>query len=316
MNSNGNRAVMEEFRRRKKIQALKNRRWFLQRCIAEQVIPRSAPKLIKRTQGHPFPASARAFLMEARDRLGAEITILQAQRNEGLNPPCAQLGATEGDLDLPHSRTVEGHNAPHAPVEEGLNLPPGSTEDGLYQPGSQAGHVSNASRLHTRVGLNLPHCLISRLKRVNQRHIDSLSRNLENLCRHSDWSTAGSEDLVINISSKPLSPTELQALSLGLKFDTGSDKRPLSYYLSRSRLPGASDVDKGFAQGVITTMHCLKTIQAPTLPSRFVEALRKLGEDDSLHITQDDKGGGVVVMDKATYLTKMSEILHDEATYS
>ena len=245
-NSGNQKIVMEEFWRRKKIQALKCRRWFLQQCIDEQVLPKTAPKQLKELEHHPFPASARAYLTEAKDSVSGQIEVLSS------------------------------------------NLQ----------------------------GIHLPHNLVSKLKQCNQWHNDSLQRNLASCCSNSAWSRVGCNSLVTNISSKVLSETQHQALSFGLKFDTGKDERPLSYFMTKAGMHKTSDLNKGFAQGVITTMNCLKNEQFPALPRRYEKALNDMKKDSSVHITQADKGGGVVVMDSSSYTEKMIELLEDETTYT
>ena len=44
-------------------------------------------------------------------------------------------------------------------------------------------------------------------------------------------------------------------------------------------------------------------------------ALRKLCQDPSLYIARPDKGNGVVIMDKSTYVTKMETILDDPTKF-
>ena len=46
-------------------------------------------------------------------------------------------------------------------------------------------------------------------------------QRLEAACMAREWSAVVRDDLVTNLSSKPLTPVQLQALSLGAKFNTG-----------------------------------------------------------------------------------------------
>ena len=45
------------------------------------------------------------------------------------------------------------------------------------------------------------------------------------------------------------------------------------------------------------------------------EILKKLGENESLHVTRPDKGRGVVIMNKADYINKMENILSDATNF-
>ena len=55
---------MQEFNIRKKITSGLNRLQFLRNCLDEQVLPRSAPAVLKNGE-HPFSDSARAYLEDA-----------------------------------------------------------------------------------------------------------------------------------------------------------------------------------------------------------------------------------------------------------
>ena len=163
-------------------------------------------------------------------------------------------------------------------------------------------------------GLNLDPTLSDRLLKFSQRHHQSLQRKLDSLCSRSKWGQVGRDDLITNISSRDLTAEETEALSLGLKFDIGKDRRtPIDYFSANHR--ATNDVERGFAQGIVTAAVCLNRTSHPSLPLRYIETLTRLGEDRKLHITRADKGGGVIVMDKAEYTQKMMTILTDGDTY-
>ena len=90
----------------------------------------------------------------------------------------------------------------------------------------------------------------ARLQQASTRQKAHLKQKIQRLCEQSPWNSAGRVDLVTNISSKPLSNTELQALSLGLKFDTGKDQRPLITYFTKNHKYNDSSVEAGFKQGI------------------------------------------------------------------
>ena len=76
-----------------------------------------------------------------------------------------------------------------------------------------------------------------------------------------------------------------------------------------------SDIDflQGFIQGILTV--ALNEPSSPTLPKRYIQALRDLSKDNNIRVTSADKGGGVVILDSATYIEKMNDLLNDENTY-
>ena len=108
--SDGNTNVMKEFNIRKKIASKLNRYKFLKDCLAEMVLPRSAPAQLHNAK-KPFSASARAYLEDAcsdlndkiyelKDELvGAplpshlktKLAILNERQRSGLNQKLKQL---------------------------------------------------------------------------------------------------------------------------------------------------------------------------------------------------------------------------------
>ena len=53
----------------------------------------------------------------------------------------------------------------------------------------------------------------------------------------------------------------------------------------------------------------------PVIPRRYVTALKGLRDDETIVITQADKGGGIVGMDKTDYIHKMNNLLSDASVY-
>ena len=75
------------------------------------------------------------------------------------------------------------------------------------------------------------------------------------------------------------------------------------------------DIEKGFMQGVILCCKALADKEPDKLPRRYMTALKCLANDPTVTITQADKGGGVVIMDKSEYVSKMNQLLQDSDTY-
>ena len=235
---------MREFNIRKKLTSSLNRLRFLKECLAEQVLPRSAPSILK-DNVKPFSSAARAYLEDACSDLKDNIYILNDERNEV-------------KLTTQHENT---------------------------------------------------------LKRRNIEQRKRLQRKLEDICRRSSWKEAGNIAIVTNLSSRSLSENEKEALSLGLKFDAGKDKYSFVEHIERNYKWNDSDADKGFIQGILTCCKALADQQPSSLPRRYVRALKNLANDDSVVVTQADKGGGVIIMDKGQYEAKMNELLNDTETY-
>ena len=142
-----------------------------------------------------------------------------------------------------------------------------------------------------------------------------LDRKLKKLCSESKWAEAGRHEIITNLSSRILTENEKQALSLGLKFDIGNDRRTLSEGVSRNQNFRDSDIQKGFVQGILMTCKALADNEPDTIPRRFKLALDSLAKDESIVVTSADKGGGVIVMNKNDYDEKMQNLLSDTTTY-
>ncbi|XP_076059674.1 uncharacterized protein LOC143036311 [Oratosquilla oratoria] len=100
-----------------------------------------------------------------------------------------------------------------------------------------------------------------------------------------------------------------------LKFDSGKSKDKYSDFVNKNYRWNEKDVDKGFKQGVIACYQPLADNEECGLPRRFMVALENLRQRANLLITQADKGGGIVVMNKVDYDNKMLELLNDKDTY-
>ena len=125
----------------------------------------------------------------------------------------------------------------------------------------------------------------------------------------------GRVDLIMNISNRQLTDIETQALSLGLKFDTGTNRKGYNDYVNKNYKWNESDIDKGFKQGVIAYYQALADSERPAIPRRYLKTLQELGKCENIVITHADKGGGVIVMNKNDYVEKMLLLLNDGTTY-
>ena len=164
-------------------------------------------------------------------------------------------------------------------------------------------------------GVHLPNHQVLRIQQEDHREKVKHQRLLQEACNRSRWREAGRRDLITNISSRILTDTEAEALSLGLKFDTGIPRKDLLDHVVSNHRWGDKDIDVGFKQGVITCCMSSAKNATPAIPRRYIKALRDLGKDVSISIITADKGGGVVVMDRQTYTQKIGELLEDDTTY-
>ena len=235
----------KEFNTKRKIASSFNRLKFLNDCLLEQVLPRSAPHYLK-TKEHPFGASARLYLEEACKEVKESIYILR------------------DDL----------------------------------------------------MGVPLSNTLRTKLKKFNDDQRARLNRKLKKLCECSPWREAGSADIITNLSTRVLNNDEKEALALGLKFDSGRDRKSYSEHVQNNYRYNEDDIEKGFIQGILLCCKALADQEPDKLPRRCMKALKSLADDSAITITQADKGGGVVILDTTEYIRKMNDLLKDNKTYT
>ena len=244
MNIGTNNTEMQEYLTKRKLSSSFNRLKFLNDCILEQVLPKSAPQQLK-NKDHPFSASARAYLEEACADIKDRIYVLRDELK----------------------------------------------------------------------GVRLPRQLQTKLNEFNDKQQTKLKRKLKTLCDTSTWKDAGNVEIVTNLSTRRLSAYEKEALALGFKFDTGRDKNQYVDHVRRNYKWNEDDIEKGFIQGLLMCCKALADKEPDKLPKRYITALKTLANDSSVIITQADKGGGVVIIDKNEYVNKMKELLEDSDTY-
>ncbi|XP_076067692.1 uncharacterized protein LOC143040485 [Oratosquilla oratoria] len=121
--------------------------------------------------------------------------------------------------------------------------------------------------------------------------------------------------LLNNLSSYTLTPSQSQALSLGLKFSTNNNTKKLSDYIKKNYNWREDDIDIGFKQGVLFCCTLASKFNPPTIPRRFQVALEELCNNQDIVVTKADKGGGIVIMNKTEYIRKMEALLSDTNTY-
>ena len=175
--------------------------------------------------------------------------------------------------------------------------------------------MNEATILESRLQQPLPYYLYERLRRQAGRHRQNLEVKLERLCESSSWKTAGNTGLITNLSSRSLSQVETEALSLGLKFYTGKSSNSYLDYVIRNTKYGDSDIDKGFKQGFVTCLTALAGSSKPVIPRRYMKSLQELSRDPNIVISSSDKGGGVIILDRLTYDSKMLDLLSDTTIY-
>ena len=230
------------------------------------------------------------YLREKCFRIQNQITFLKNCIEEQVLPRSAPRQI--------HSQAHPFTNAARAYLEDGVNT--------LH---------NKATVLKSRCRQHLPGHLVERLQHNAETHRQQLENKLSRLCTSSSWKTAGNTGLITNLSNRPLRQVETEALSLGLKFDTGKSSNRYLDDIIRNTKYNDSDIDKGFKQGFTTCLSALAGSSRPVIPRRYLVALRDLARNSDIVISPSDKGGGVIILDRTTYESKMNELLSDNVTY-
>ena len=106
-------------------------------------------------------------------------------------------------------------------------------------------------------GVHLPHRLVIKLQQSKNEKEARLQQNLERTCNRSRWGSVGRTDLVDNRSTRELTQTEVEALSLGLKFDIGYSGTSISKLVRKNNRYSSHDRDNGFIQGLAIASHAM-----------------------------------------------------------
>jgi len=176
--------------------------------------------------------------------------------------------------------------------------------------------IEEMETLRSRLpGVHLPHRLVLELGKEDDLQKARHKRLLEDACTSSGWSEVVRDDLIVQLSHKPLTETQRQALSLGLKFDTGSLSKGMADFIESNYRRNLSAIERGFLQGVVTCAVASAKGRKPAIPARYIKALQELGRDDSVVIAPADKGGGIVIINSTDYINKMEILLSDVSIY-
>ena len=166
----------------------------------------------------------------------------------------------------------------------------------------------NAFSNKDEIGLKL------HIDRINKRDIKKHERTLSSLCESSKWKHIGRQSMVHNLSDRKISSTESEALSLGLKFAINTNNNNITDTITNNYGYSDTDFEKGFIQGIITAS-INSTDEYNTIPLRYKTALDLLAKDKTIYITNSDKSGGAVIMNKRDYVDKITTMLEDDTTY-
>ena len=132
-------------------------------------------------------------------------------------------------------------------------------------------------------------------------------------------------NVIYNLSSRKLTNVEEEALQYGMgmcwpqtprELDMKAETEILYQQIKKTEnLPDSETEDlKHQLRSAVKTI-LKKRKQVPRRITEMMKALRKLCADQSLYIARPDKGNGVVIMDRTTYVAKMMTILNDPSKF-
>ena len=129
--------------------------------------------------------------------------------------------------------------------------------------------------------------------------------------------TLDSSKLVVNFSSRQLSPQEEGILALGLSFAVAPRQVPVQKIVAATEAL-AHNLDRTSADllrlNVSGVLHQTKPPK-PNLTPLQHRALHALREDPTIVIIPADKGRATVLLNKEKYIQKMEAIVNDETKY-
>ena len=158
-----------------------------------------------------------------------------------------------------------------------------------------------------------------KLRKCCNRLERKLQVKLKNLIAESDWTKHANVDFMINLSDKPVDSATTAALGYGLSFgvfngnlDCVDISKSFCYLekLNQNLCPDDINICKGIVYGAMSKP------SPPNVPVRFLQAFKKIKEDETVKVTKADKSNAVVIMNKSDYISKIMTLLNDTDTYT
>ena len=135
------------------------------------------------------------------------------------------------------------------------------------------------------------------------------------------------EDVVFNRSSYNLSRRESSALALGLDFGLPiTSLNKIRHFLSFEKLINfiqrqspynstTEDITKSISNIATKSFKTFKKWKLLIPPNKITRNLTNLFQNKNIVITKPDKGRGIVLLDKSTYIQKVQKILADTTKF-
>ena len=171
--------------------------------------------------------------------------------------------------------------------------------------------------------------LLSFINRANSKKISKIediqTRKLLRLKETQHSHSHKPEDIVLNLSRRTLTDTEISALSKGLAFALPPKRLDYAEYLGTFEkcfqnvklYPVFGDtsitrIKSRLREIALNAYHSYRPPRPSGITCDELEAIKKLSEDPTIVVLRPDKGNGVVIMDKTTYT---ENLLADERKF-
>ncbi|XP_037299336.1 uncharacterized protein LOC119190756 [Manduca sexta] len=158
-------------------------------------------------------------------------------------------------------------------------------------------------------------------RKMEHRQLGKFTRLIKNdeQCLKQGTCSRENEKLVVNLSSRPITPTTQAALAKGLNFAPTPRKIPVEAIITgieetiaHNKIP---DQDAECLRQDVSSVMRKSKLPKPNMSKREFTALKDLRNDSSLLVLPADKGNATVIVDTAAYEKKLTELVRDECIY-
>ena len=155
------------------------------------------------------------------------------------------------------------------------------------------------------------------------------SKKLFNLGLKSQYKKIPTNNLIFNLSERCLTEEENETLALGLKFCFTPSKisygkffaayeqlhRNLSEHKIFKVIPDAENLVRSTIKSIALKTYYSFKPAISDLNKKRISILKSLSSDPSIIISKPDKGSGIVIMDRTSYIEKVNTILQDSTKF-
>jgi len=176
---------------------------------------------------------------------------------------------------------------------------------------------------------HLMNYMSNRNSKLSEKYYATHTRKLFNLGLDHRYESLKPDDVIFNHSSHKLSEPEKEALSHGLKYSFNPTKINYTrHFLAFEKIFKTLSENSIYKRSVDSLNYVRSTVKHLAFSSYYgfvssvsqyekslIRILKDLSSNPNLVITKPDKGNGVVLLDKQSYIDKMHTILNDRSKF-